>query len=54
MKWKKIAIIGGVVVVVLAIVGFTVQQSQKNVVEVQIGKVERRDLSSTVSASGEI
>ena len=54
MSWKKIAIIGGVVVVVLAIVGFTVQQSQKNVVEVQIGKVERRDLSSTVTASGEI
>ena len=54
MNWKKIAIIGGVVVVVLAIVGFTVQQSQKNVVEVQIGKVERRDLSSTVTASGEI
>lgn len=54
MNWKKIAIIGGVVVVVVAIVGFTVQQSQKNVVEVQIGKVERRDLSSTVTASGEI
>ncbi len=54
MNWKKIAIIGGVVVVVLAIVGFSVQQSQKNVVEVQIGKVERRDLSSTVTASGEI
>jgi len=53
-KWKKIAIIGGVVVVVLAIVGFTVQQSQKNVVEVQMGKVERRDLASTVTASGEI
>jgi HlyD family secretion protein len=54
MSWKKIAIIGGIVVVVVAIVGFTVQQSQKNVVEVQIGKVERRDLSSTVTASGEI
>jgi len=54
MNWKKIAIIGGAVVVVLAIVGFTVQQSQKNVVEVQMGKVERRDLSSTVTASGEI
>ena len=53
MKWKKIAIIGGVVVVG-AIVGFTVQQSQKNVVEVQTGKVDRRDLASTVTASGEI
>ncbi len=54
MNWKKIAIIGGAVVVVLAIVGFTVQQSRKNVVEVQMGKVERRDLASTVTASGEI
>ena len=53
-NWKKIAIIVGAVVVVLAIVGFTVQQSQKNVVEVQMGKVEKRDLSSTVTASGEI
>src|SRR5580704_15595989 len=52
--WKKIAIGAGVVVVLAAIVGFTVYQSGKNVVTVQTGKVERQDLSSVVSASGEI
>lgn len=52
--WKKIAIGVGVVVVLAAIVGFTVHQSGKNVVTVQTGKVQREDLSSVVSASGEI
>jgi len=53
-KWKKIALGGGVVVVLLAIVSFTVYQSHKNVVTVQTGKVQRQDLTSVVSASGEI
>ncbi len=52
--WKKIAIGVGVVVVLATIVGFTVHQSGKNVVTVQTGKVQRQDLSSVVSASGEI
>ena len=52
--WKKIAIGVGVVVVLAIIVGFTVYQSGKNVVTVQTGKVQREDLSSVVSASGEI
>src|SRR5271163_5145797 len=52
--WKKIAIGVGVVVLLAAIVGFTVHQSGKNVVTVQTGKVQRQDLSSVVSASGEI
>src|SRR5438552_4173106 len=52
--WKKITIIVGVVVLLLAIVGFTVHQSHKNVVTVQTGKVQRLDLASVVSASGEI
>ena len=52
--WKKIAIGAGVVVALTAIVGFTVYQSGKNVVAVQTGKVQREDLSSVVSASGEI
>jgi HlyD family secretion protein len=52
--WKKIAIIVGVVVLLAIMVGFTVHQSGKNVVTVQTGKVERQDLSSVVSASGEI
>ena len=52
--WKKIAIGGGVVVLLAAIVGTTVYQSGKNVVTVQTGKVQREDLSSVVSGSGEI
>src|ERR1700734_2733947 len=52
--WKKIAIGAGVVVLLAIIVGITVHQSGKNVVTVQTGKVERQDLSSVVSASGEI
>ena len=54
MKAKKIAIIVGVVVLLGAIVGFTVNQSQKNVVTVQTGKVVKQDISSQVTASGQI
>ncbi len=36
------------------IVGITVHQSSKNVVTVQTGKVQRQDLATVVSASGEI
>ncbi len=53
-NWKKVALIAGVVVVLLAIVGFTLQQSHKGVVTVQSGKVARQDLMSVVTASGEI
>src|SRR5271165_1581307 len=53
-NWKKIALIAGVVAVLLAIVGFTVQQTRKGVVTVQTGKVAREDLTSVVTASGEI
>ncbi len=53
-NWKKIALIAGVVMVLLAIVGFTVEQSRKGVVAVQTGKVVREDITSTVTASGEI
>ena len=52
--WKKIAIGAGVVVVLAIVVGITVHQSGKNVATVQTGKVQRQDLSSVVSASGEI
>jgi HlyD family secretion protein len=53
-NWKKIALIVGGVMVLLAIVGFTVEQSRKGVVTVQTGKVVREDLTSVVTASGEI
>ncbi|MGH9570574.1 MAG: HlyD family secretion protein, partial [Candidatus Angelobacter sp.] len=54
MNAKKIAIIAGIIVLLGAIVGFTVNQSQRNVVAVQTGKVLRQDITSTVTASGEI
>jgi len=52
--WKKVAIGVGVVVLVAIIIGFTVHQSSKNVVTVQTGKIQRQDLATVVSASGEI
>ncbi len=54
MNARKVAIILGVIVLLGAIVGFTVNQTQKNVVTVQTGKVIRQDISSLVTASGEI
>jgi HlyD family secretion protein len=52
--WKKIAIGVGIAILLAIIVGFTVHQSSKNVVTVQTGKVQRQDLATVVSASGEI
>src|SRR5947208_485235 len=52
--WKKIAIGVAVAVLLLAIVGFTVYQSHKNLVTVQTGVAQRQNLSSVVSASGQI
>src|ERR1017187_9585517 len=52
--WKKIAIGVGIALLLAIIVGFTVHQSSKNVVTVQTGKVQRQDLATVVSASGEI
>ena len=54
MNAKKIGIIIGVIILLGAIVGFTVNQTQKNVVTVQSGKVVKQDISSVVTASGEI
>src|SRR5215475_9613193 len=54
MKAKKIALILGILVLLGAIVGFTVNQSQKSVTTVQTGKVAKQDISSQVTASGQI
>jgi HlyD family secretion protein len=55
VKNRKKLIIGVVVIIVVAaIVGFTVMNSNKNVTTVQTGKAAKQDLNSTVSASGEI
>jgi HlyD family secretion protein len=52
--WKKIAIGAGIALLLAIIVGFTVHQSSKNVTTVQTGKLQRQDLATIVSASGEI
>jgi HlyD family secretion protein len=52
--WKKVAIGAGAVVLVAIIITFTVLQSNRNVATVQTGKVVREDLTTVVSASGEI
>src|ERR1051326_9175580 len=54
MNAKKIVLIIVILLVAVAVVGFTVNQSQKNVVTVQTGKVARQDISSLVTASGQI
>lgn len=52
--WKKALIGVGAVLMLGIIVAVTVYQSQKNVVTVQTGKVQKQNLASVVSASGEI
>src|SRR5512133_668452 len=52
--WKKVAIAIVAVVLIAAIIGFTVYQSRKSVVAVQTGTARHQDLTSVVSASGEI
>jgi HlyD family secretion protein len=53
-KWKKI-LIGVVVLAVIGIViSYSVNQANKDVVMVQTGKVTKADLTSLVTASGEI
>jgi HlyD family secretion protein len=53
-KGKKIAIGAGAVVVAAAIAAIAVYQSHKNVVTVQTAGAKREDLTSIVSASGEV
>lgn len=54
MNWKKIGIISGIAVVLLAIVGFTVARSNQGVVAVQMSAIHPEDITSIVTASGEI
>src|SRR6185436_9914730 len=46
--------IGGGVLVLAAIVYFTATMGSRNAIAVQTGEVSKRDLSTVVSASGEI
>ncbi len=52
--WHKIAIGVGVVVVLGGIIAGSIAKKSRGVVEVQTAKITREDLSSVVSASGEI
>src|SRR5215470_8181967 len=51
---KKVILIVLGIIVALAIVGFSVTQTQKSLVTVQTGKVMKQDIASFVTASGEI
>ena len=53
-KKKKIVLAIVIVVLLAAVVGFSLNQTQKNVVAVQTAKVARQDIASIVTASGEI
>lgn len=53
-NWKKIGLISGIALLLVGVVSFTVIRSQKDVLAVQTGRVVREDLTSMVSASGEI
>jgi HlyD family secretion protein len=52
--WKKVLIGVGGLLAALIVIGIAVHESNKGVVTVQTGKAQRQDLSSIVSASGEI
>jgi HlyD family secretion protein len=52
--WKKVLIGVGGLLLALILVGIGIHQANKGVVTVQTGKAQREDLSSVVTASGEI
>ncbi len=53
-KWKKVVLIGGAALVVAIAAFVSWKISQRGIVTVQTGKVIRQDLTSVVTASGEI
>ena len=52
--WKKVAIGLGAALLLVILVAVGIHQSNKGVVTIQTGKAQKQDLSSIVSASGEI
>ncbi len=54
MKWKRIAAVVGVVLVLTAVVLFTVKRAQASYTKVLIGKVVRGSVTSMVSGTGQI
>ena len=51
-RWKKIALIVGGAVVLIALVWGGIVWSKRGTVSVQVGPVARQDLASVVTASG--
>lgn len=54
MNWKKITLIAVVAVALIGVIWYSVTASSRNAVAVQTGKVKKQDLTTIVSASGEI
>src|ERR1700684_1961979 len=52
--WQKVSIGVGAAVVLCSIAWYSVYQANKGVVQVQTGKVVKQDLTSVVTASGEV
>ena len=53
-KWKKIALIVGGLLLVAIVVMVSINKANAGIVAVQIDKVKKQDLTSLVTASGEI
>jgi len=54
MRWKQVAAGCGVVLVLAAVAGFTVLRVQKSYTKVLVGTVERGEIASIVSGTGQI
>ncbi len=54
MNWKRIAAIVGVVLLVAAVIVFTVKRAQGSYTKVLVGKVEQGEVVSMVSGTGQI
>jgi HlyD family secretion protein len=52
--WKKIAIAAAAVLIIAAAAGITLRRMNQGIVTVQTGRAARQDLTSLVTASGEI
>ena len=52
--WQKVAIGAGIVVVIGGMAWYSIYRANQGVVTVQTGRVTRQDLTSLVTASGEI
>ncbi len=54
MNWKRIGVIFGVVLLLAAVITFTVKRAQASYTKVLVGKVEQGEVMSVVSGTGQI